>query len=165
MFRDVPVVVGSLHQSAGACSVKHQEEQKERLRHHASQSRQKNGGVAVHGAMVEPFTERFLRCPKCNKWEEWYKWPGQHQCWWRVRFTARKVVILDTNSKKPCCETDCMVTTCRPPLILPTKTESIKCGILLSWEEYKIRDRVDSVFSFVLHDMFNVFLDSRPVRL
>jgi hypothetical protein len=67
MFRDVPVVVGSLRQSAGACSVKHQEEQKERLCHHASDSRQKNGGVAVHGAMVGPFTERFLRLPMCNK--------------------------------------------------------------------------------------------------
>ena len=70
MFRDLPVVVGSLCQSAGACSVKHQEEQKERLRHHASQSRQKNGREAAHGAMVGPFTERFLRRPKSNMWVE-----------------------------------------------------------------------------------------------
>ena len=73
--------------------------QREWLRHHARQSRLQNGWVAADGAMVGPFTERFVRRPNWNKWDKWCKWPGQCQCCWRVSFTAGKGVVLDKHSK------------------------------------------------------------------
>ena len=42
--------------------------------------RLQNCGVAADGAMVGPFAETFVRRPKCNKWDEWCKWPGKRQC-------------------------------------------------------------------------------------
>ena len=38
-----------------------------------------------------------------------------------------KRVILDTNSHKKCCEADCTVTTCEPPLLMCTTTECVNC--------------------------------------
>jgi len=115
-------VVGGLHQSEGAVRVEASWRTKGVIASPRKTKRLQNGGVVADGVMVGSFTERFVRCPKWNKWDEWCKWPGQRQCCWRVSFTAGKGVILDRNIQKPCCETDCTVTTCRPPLIPPPKT-------------------------------------------
>ena len=118
-FLGPAVVVGGLRQSGGGFRVTHHHEQRMELRHNNNGGRDKNGGVAAQGVMVGLFQWKIVRHPKCGKWDKWCKWPGQRQCCWRERFTAGKESDI-RHSHKPCCETDCKVTTCGPPLILPT---------------------------------------------
>jgi hypothetical protein len=82
--------------------------------------RNENGRIASGGVMVGLSTKDFcvvlsvirgmihVSAPdKANFAEEWD--------------------LQDTDRKKSFCETDCTVTTCGPPLALPTKTELVNC--------------------------------------
>ena len=72
-------VVG-LHQSGGAVGVNALPRTKGVFASPRNTKSLQNGGVAADGVMVGSFTERFVRRPECNKWDEWCKWPGQRQC-------------------------------------------------------------------------------------
>ena len=73
-------IVGGLHQSGGAVGVDASPRTKAVIASPRETKRLQNDGVAADVAMVGPFTETFVRRPKCNKWNEWCKLPGQHQC-------------------------------------------------------------------------------------
>jgi len=73
-------------------------------------------------------------------------------------------VTLDTNSHKPCCETDCTVTTCGPPLILSTELSVLT--VVYYCTEKNTRYVTQLITRFILlHFVFNVLWDPTPVKI
>ena len=108
------MVVGGFHQRGGACRIMHLHEQMMQL---TQKGQDKNGGVAAQDVMVRVVNERLCGVLSVTSGTSDVSGPVNASAAGKIFTNGKESNIR--HSHKPCCETDCTVTTSRTPIILP----------------------------------------------